>query len=166
MATAAAAAAASAGGSGAGALQIERVPCLSDNYSWLLHEPQAGVTAVVDPAEVAPVVAALQAKGWTLTHIINSERPGHGASRFAPASPFCRAPRVHQDSVCACSCSQAPLTAQSPTPLPACPAAHHHWDHVGGNEALKQQFNCTVVGPAADAARIPGIDVQLKDGER
>lgn len=57
----------------AGVLEIERVPCLSDNYSWLLHEPQKGVTAVVDPAEVAPVVAALQAKGWKLTHILNSE---------------------------------------------------------------------------------------------
>lgn len=56
-----------------GQLEIERVPCLSDNYSWLLHEPQQGVTAVVDPAEVAPVVAALEAKGWKLTHILNSE---------------------------------------------------------------------------------------------
>lgn len=96
-------------------LQIERVPCLSDNYSWLLHEPQQGVTAVVDPAEAAPVLAALQAKGWKLTHIINT---------------------------------------------------HHHYDHVGGNQALKQEFGCTIVGPAADAGRIPGIDVQLKDGDR
>lgn len=57
-----------------GQLEIERVPCLSDNYSWLLHEPQQGLTAVVDPAEVAPVVAALEAKGWKLTHILNSKR--------------------------------------------------------------------------------------------
>jgi hydroxyacylglutathione hydrolase len=98
-----------------GVLQIERVPCLSDNYSWLLHEPAAGVTAVVDPAEVAPVVEALRAKGWKLTHILNT---------------------------------------------------HHHFDHVGGNEALKAQFGATIVGPAADAGRIPGIDVQLKDGDR
>lgn len=54
-------------------LQISRVPCLSDNYSWLLHDPASGATAVVDPAEAAPVVAALQAHGWTLTHILNSE---------------------------------------------------------------------------------------------
>lgn len=54
--------------------QIERVPCLSDNYAWLLHEPSAGVTAVVDPAEVAPVVEALRQKGWKLTHVLNSER--------------------------------------------------------------------------------------------
>lgn len=67
--------AAIAGGSigGAGVLHIERVPCLSDNYSWLLHEPRRGVTAVVDPAEAAPVAAALQRHGWQLTHILNSE---------------------------------------------------------------------------------------------
>lgn len=56
--------------------QIERVPCLSDNYAWLLHEPAAGVTAVVDPAEVAPVVEALRQKGWKLTHVLNSESSG------------------------------------------------------------------------------------------
>lgn len=33
-----------------------------DNYSWLIHEPERQVTAVVDPAEVAPVVKALEAK--------------------------------------------------------------------------------------------------------
>ena len=58
---------------GGGALLIERVPCLSDNYSWLLHEPQQGVTAVVDPADAEPVAAALETHGWQLTHIINSE---------------------------------------------------------------------------------------------
>src|SRR5581483_958832 len=30
--------------------EIERVPVLQDNYVWLVHEPAAGVTAVVDPA--------------------------------------------------------------------------------------------------------------------
>jgi hydroxyacylglutathione hydrolase len=42
---------------------------------------------------------------------------------------------------------------------------HHHWDHTGGNLELKERFGCTVVGPAADAARIPGIDVALGEGE-
>ena len=37
---------------------------------------------------------------------------------------------------------------------------HHHFDHAGGNEALKTQWNCTVVGAANDADRIPGIDVR------
>jgi hydroxyacylglutathione hydrolase len=42
---------------------------------------------------------------------------------------------------------------------------HHHFDHTGGNVALKAAHNCTVVGPAADRERIPGIDVALADGE-
>ena len=42
---------------------------------------------------------------------------------------------------------------------------HHHKDHTGGNLALKAQWNAIVVGPAADAERIPGIDVQVGDGE-
>lgn len=42
------------------ALEVVRVPALSDNYVWLLHEPKSGKTAVVDPAEVPPVNAALE----------------------------------------------------------------------------------------------------------
>jgi hydroxyacylglutathione hydrolase len=41
---------------------------------------------------------------------------------------------------------------------------HHHGDHTGGNLALKARHGCTVVGPAADADRIPGIDVLAEDG--
>ena len=36
---------------------------------------------------------------------------------------------------------------------------HHHFDHAGGNEELKARHGVTVVGPGADEARIPGIDV-------
>jgi len=43
---------------------------------------------------------------------------------------------------------------------------HHHGDHTGANEALKQKFGCTIIGPRADAARIPGIDIQVGDGDR
>ncbi len=42
---------------------------------------------------------------------------------------------------------------------------HHHHDHTGGNLELKQATGCTVVGNARDAARIPGIDVRVADGE-
>ena len=42
---------------------------------------------------------------------------------------------------------------------------HHHHDHVGGNLELKRATGCTIVGNAADAARIPGIDVTVSDGE-
>jgi hydroxyacylglutathione hydrolase len=44
-------------------------------------------------------------------------------------------------------------------------STHHHMDHVGGNLALKAATGATVVGAAKDAARIPGIDVGLKEGD-
>ena len=42
---------------------------------------------------------------------------------------------------------------------------HHHGDHVGGNLALKQATGCTIVGFGPDAARIPGIDQRVEDGD-
>ena len=42
---------------------------------------------------------------------------------------------------------------------------HHHGDHVGGNTALKARYGARVVGPAADAARIPGLDTAVADGD-
>ena len=43
---------------------------------------------------------------------------------------------------------------------------HHHPDHVGGNLALKKQWNCRIIGFAEDAHRIPGIDCRLNEGEQ
>jgi hydroxyacylglutathione hydrolase len=42
---------------------------------------------------------------------------------------------------------------------------HHHYDHTGGNLELKAKTGCRIVGPKADEARIPGIDLALADGE-
>ncbi len=42
---------------------------------------------------------------------------------------------------------------------------HHHFDHAGGNLELKEQWGCIIVGSKSDAARIPGIDVELADGD-
>ena len=42
---------------------------------------------------------------------------------------------------------------------------HHHPDHVGGNEEIKAATGCTIVGPGHDPDRIPGMDVQVKDGD-
>ena len=54
------------------ALEIDLVPCLKDNYAYLVHDAQAGLTVVVDPSEPDPVRAALAKHGWTLTHILNT----------------------------------------------------------------------------------------------
>ncbi len=42
---------------------------------------------------------------------------------------------------------------------------HHHPDHVGGNLELKNAFALTIVGAAKDAARIPGLDTGVVEGE-
>jgi len=42
---------------------------------------------------------------------------------------------------------------------------HHHYDHAGGNLELKKQWGCTIIGSKPDAARIPGIDIEVGDGE-
>ncbi|KAL3676910.1 hypothetical protein R1sor_026858 [Riccia sorocarpa] len=53
-------------------LQIELVPCLVDNYAYLLHDANAKVTAVVDPSAAGPVIDALNAKGLSLNFILNT----------------------------------------------------------------------------------------------
>jgi hydroxyacylglutathione hydrolase len=44
-------------------------------------------------------------------------------------------------------------------------ATHHHHDHTGGNLELKEATGCQIAGPKKDAARIPGIDVGLVEGD-
>ena len=95
-------------------LEIHRIPALTDNYLWLIREPESGFVAVVDPAEEAPVQAKLDELGWSLTHILNT---------------------------------------------------HHHADHTGGNLTLKERWGATIVGPRADRDRIPGIDIEVGDGD-
>ncbi|SFR10277.1 hydroxyacylglutathione hydrolase [Poseidonocella sedimentorum] len=54
-------------------LEILTVPCLSDNYAFIARDAQTGATAVVDVPDAAPIIAALEARGWApdmvlLTH--------------------------------------------------------------------------------------------------
>ncbi len=42
---------------------------------------------------------------------------------------------------------------------------HHHWDHAGNNEAIKQATGCTITGPAGEADKIPAIDRAVDDGD-
>jgi len=42
---------------------------------------------------------------------------------------------------------------------------HHHADHVGGVAEIKGRTGCTVVGAAADAHRIPDIDLTVREGD-
>lgn len=95
-------------------LQIETVPCLSDNYAFLAHDPETGETAVVDVPEAAPILKALDDKGWKATHVL---------------------------------------------------ITHHHADHVQGLDELLAKHDAKVVGHAADADRLPKLDIALGDGD-
>ena len=46
-------------------VEVHLVPCLSDNYCYLLHQPGSTDAIVVDASESAPVLAALEARGLT-----------------------------------------------------------------------------------------------------
>lgn len=48
-------------------MEIVRVPVLSDNYAWLIHD--SGKTVALDPGEAAPVAAAAAARGWTIDQV-------------------------------------------------------------------------------------------------
>jgi hydroxyacylglutathione hydrolase len=96
-------------------LEIELLPILGDNYCYVLREPEAGVSAVVDPGTDGPVAKRLEALGRGLDWIL---------------------------------------------------ITHHHADHTGGNVALKERFGCRIAGPAAEAAKVPGIDLELAEGDR
>jgi hydroxyacylglutathione hydrolase len=52
------------------ALEILTIPCLSDNYAFLIHNPASGDTALVDVPEAAPILAVLRARGWALTDVL------------------------------------------------------------------------------------------------
>ncbi len=51
-------------------VEIVTVPCLTDNYAYLLHDHASGQTALVDAPEAGPIQAALDTRGWTLTDIL------------------------------------------------------------------------------------------------
>jgi hydroxyacylglutathione hydrolase len=97
-----------------GALEIIAVPAFADNYLWLVHDAASGETAVVDPGDAAPVLAAAEARGWRIGQVWNT---------------------------------------------------HWHPDHTGGNQAVVAATGATLSAPAAEAGKIAGIDVMLRDGD-
>jgi len=87
-------------------VEIVRIPALSDNYIWLVHEPASGETVVVDPAEAAPVMEEAARRGWRITQIWNTHwHPDHiggnaqikaatGARVTGPAAEAARIPTL------------------------------------------------------------------------
>ncbi len=52
------------------AAEIRTFTCLSDNFGYLIHDPETKATASIDAPEAGPVIAALEREGWTLTDIL------------------------------------------------------------------------------------------------
>jgi hydroxyacylglutathione hydrolase len=92
----------------------QSIPILKDNYAWLLRDTETGATAIVDPAEGAPIIAAVEAAGGRLDMIL--------------------------------------LT-------------HHHADHIADTDVVRARFGCQVVGAAADAHRLPKLDLAVREGD-
>ncbi len=65
-------------------LEIVRIPVLSDNYIWLVHEPVSKETMVVDPAIAEPVLEEADRRGWKITQIWNTHwHPDHTGGNAA-----------------------------------------------------------------------------------
>ncbi len=95
-------------------LEIRTIPCLSDNYAYLAHDPDTGATAAIDIPEAGPIIAVLAETGWTLSDIL---------------------------------------------------ITHHHYDHVDGLADLLAAHPARVIGSAADAHRLPTLDVEVNEGD-
>jgi hydroxyacylglutathione hydrolase len=95
-------------------VEIVTIPCLADNYAYLLRDAGSTQAILIDAPDAAPVEAALDARGWTLRQIL---------------------------------------------------ITHHHTDHVAGVARLRARYGCTVAGPAAEAARLPPLDLALVGGD-
>ena len=73
-------------------LQIYQFPCLSDNFGVLIHDPEAGLTASIDAPEADKVTAALNEKGWKLTHVLTTHHHADhtGGNAALKAATGCR----------------------------------------------------------------------------
>lgn len=58
------------GGKRAMPLEIVTVPCLSDNYAYLLRDAATGEVGLVDAPDAKAIEAALKARGWGLDLIL------------------------------------------------------------------------------------------------
>ena len=72
-------------------LEIHQFACLSDNYGYLLHDPDSGETACIDTPDADAYLAAAAAKGWRITQVWNTHwHPDHaGGNATIQAATGC-----------------------------------------------------------------------------
>ena len=95
-------------------MKIQIIPCLEDNYSYLIIDEESNIACAVDPGEAEPIIKYLENTQIKLKFILNT---------------------------------------------------HHHYDHVDGNQKLKEKYGASVIGYKDDKERIPGIDIMVNDEE-
>ena len=93
-------------------MKIQVIPCLQDNYAYIILDEVSSTACVIDPSESEPVINFLEKNNIELKFILNT---------------------------------------------------HHHYDHVGGNQKLKQKYAAKIIGYKGDKDRIPGIDFLVDD---
>ena len=93
-------------------MKIQVIPCLQDNYAYIIIDEKNSTACVIDPSESEPVINFLEKNNIKLKFILNT---------------------------------------------------HHHYDHVGGNQELKEKYEAKIIGYKGDKDRIPGIDFLVDD---
>ncbi|PKB24978.1 hydroxyacylglutathione hydrolase [Novosphingobium kunmingense] len=65
-------------------LEIHQFPCLSDNYGYLVHDPESGETAAIDTPDGEEYLRQAAAKDWQITQIWNTHwHPDHAGGNAA-----------------------------------------------------------------------------------
>ncbi|MBA0764568.1 hypothetical protein Gotri_013909 [Gossypium trilobum] len=124
-------------------LQIELVPCLRDNYAYLLHDVDTGTVGVVDPSIAMPIIDALSRKNWNLTYILNTHH--------------------HHDHTGGNAELKARYGAKS---VKARYRTGYQLGLASKNEPYPSLAHRQVIGSGIDKDRIPGIDIVLNDGDK
>ncbi|WP_373235979.1 hydroxyacylglutathione hydrolase [Cohaesibacter celericrescens] len=88
------------------ALETKLIPCRSDNYAVLAHDPEDKITLLVDVPDAEAVLSALEETDWSLTHILithhhfdhvdglEAVKAATGATVYGPASSKDRVPSI------------------------------------------------------------------------
>ncbi len=73
-------------------LEVHQFPCLSDNYGFLLHDPDSGETTCIDTPDAEAYLREADSKGWRITQIWNTHwHPDHaGGNEAIKAATGCR----------------------------------------------------------------------------
>jgi len=53
-------------------MQITPIPCLTDNYAYIINDNDSKIVGVVDPSEASPIISFLNKKNLKLNYILNT----------------------------------------------------------------------------------------------